>query len=263
MRLRLIPSAVISIGDDPGQGDRIGKILSDGADSGETKTTPSGRFRIVIGVLCLALLTCATGRHLGASEGGSAKEEHLHPAVFEPLRDDRLSSRSFQSSVYAIFQDSKGFLWIGTHIGLLKYDGYQIDQYSPNTQAETAISDINVSSIAEDRDGSLWIGSMDGGISRLDRTTDAFAHFRHDPDDDGSLSSDDVWCLYRSPSDDMWVGTWGGGLNRYDRKSGSFVRYRSDTGDPGSLSSDVVNAIFEDHITATIPTIHGPSAITT
>ena len=34
-----------------------------------------------------------------------------------------------ESSVYDIFQDSNGFIWITTDNGLDKYDGYSIKQY--------------------------------------------------------------------------------------------------------------------------------------
>src|SRR5688572_32480193 len=38
-----------------------------------------------------------------------------------------------QGYVYAIYQDKKGFMWIGTHGGLNRYDGYnfKVFQYSP------------------------------------------------------------------------------------------------------------------------------------
>jgi ligand-binding sensor domain-containing protein len=31
--------------------------------------------------------------------------------------------------VYAIYQDSKGYLWIGTHDGLNRYDGYEFKKF--------------------------------------------------------------------------------------------------------------------------------------
>lgn len=203
--------------------------------------------RLLIGLYCLTLLMGVAGNTLFASEARLSKERALSPPTFVPLRDDRLSRKSVNSSVYAIFQDIRGFLWFGTHIGLLVYDGYHIDQYSPNAQDKTAISDYNVSSIAEDRDGNLWIGTMDSGISLLDRSTDTFSHYRNEPENPFSLSSDDVWCIYRSSSGEMWIGTWGGGLNRYDYNSGEFIRYQANPSDHESLSSDIVNAIFEDH----------------
>jgi len=195
----------------------------------------------------LILLTLLWG---GAFSNPAAIASHApgHPTIrFIPLDDDRLTGRSYQSSVYAVFQDSSGFLWIGTHIGLLRYDGYRITQYYPNARDKTTISDYNVFSISEDPDGNIWTASIDGGISRFNRATERFSNFRHDPDDPDSLVSDDVWTVYTAPSGDMWIGTWGGGLNRYDFDSGKFIRYPVGGDASGGLSSPVVNAVLEDH----------------
>ncbi len=37
------------------------------------------------------------------------------------------------SSVYSIYQDSKGFMWFGTEDGLNKYDGQSITVYGEQT----------------------------------------------------------------------------------------------------------------------------------
>ena len=34
-----------------------------------------------------------------------------------------------QSTVYCTYQDSQGFIWVGTEDGLNKYDGYTFDIY--------------------------------------------------------------------------------------------------------------------------------------
>ena len=47
-------------------------------------------------------------------------------------------------------------------------------------------------SIYEDQGGSLWIGTFNGGLNRLDRETGTFTVYRHAPQDPTSLSSDDV-----------------------------------------------------------------------
>lgn len=196
----------------------------------------------MVGFLCLIVQTSITGGELSASEVGTSTDPDRPDLQFIPLQDDRINNKSYQSTVYAIFQDSEGFLWIGTHIGLLVYDGYQIKQYSPNAQDKTTISDFNILSITEDNAGDIWTGSMDGGIRRFDKATERFTRYKNDPGNPDSVSSDDVWKVYRTPSGEMWIGTWGGGLNRYDFDSGKFIRYRSNPDDPNSLSSDVVSS---------------------
>jgi len=45
-----------------------------------------------------------------------------------------------QSTVYAILQDNKGFMWFGTQDGLNRYDGYQFTIYRHNPTDSNSLS---------------------------------------------------------------------------------------------------------------------------
>jgi streptogramin lyase len=77
--------------------------------------------------------------------------------------------------------------------------------------------------VREDGAGNLWIGTMAGGLNRLDRRTGRFTHYRHRPGDPASLSSNQVTVLYPGADGGLWVGT-GNGLNYLDPRSGAFTR---------------------------------------
>ena len=97
-----------------------------------------------------------------------------------------------------------------------------------------------------DRAGTLWIGTWTGGLDRFDRDTESFTHFRHNPDDPDSLSSDSVFAILEDHAGTLWVGTRGGGLDRFDPKTQTFTHYRHDPANPQSLSNDNVFALLED-----------------
>ena len=62
--------------------------------------------------------------------------------------------------VRCIYQDSKGFIWIGTWEGLSKYDGYKFTNYTTaNGLAHDVINDI-----CETKDGKLYITCNDGSL---------------------------------------------------------------------------------------------------
>jgi signal transduction histidine kinase/ligand-binding sensor domain-containing protein len=63
----------------------------------------------------------------------------------------------------ALLCDSAGVLWIGTSDGLVKYHDGKQTLYT-STQG---LSDNHIQSLAEDRDGNLWIGSFGGGVCKL------------------------------------------------------------------------------------------------
>ncbi len=71
------------------------------------------------------------------------------------------------SKVYAVMQDSLGFLWIGTNEGLNKYDGYSFQQfrYQPDT---VSLSSNSIRCLAEGSNGTIWVGT-DHGLNKLDR----------------------------------------------------------------------------------------------
>lgn len=67
------------------------------------------------------------------------------------------------SVVYDIFQDSKGFIWIATDEGLLKYNGYDFKSYSHRDLHSKAGSNIK-----EDNLGRIWYQTFDGFLFFVD-----------------------------------------------------------------------------------------------
>ena len=104
-----------------------------------------------------------------------------------------------RGQVFTIYEDSAGTLWVGFWHGLYGYDratnemifSRQPDPDAPDDWGERSQSDSAVLAIYEDQRADLWIGTV-AGLARLDRKTEAFARYRHDPDDATSLSSDVV-----------------------------------------------------------------------
>jgi len=70
-----------------------------------------------------------------------------------------------QSVVNCIFQDSKGYIWIGTQNGLNRFNGETFDVYTYNPADSGSISYNWIYSITEDTDGNLWIGTK-GGLNQ-------------------------------------------------------------------------------------------------
>jgi ligand-binding sensor domain-containing protein/signal transduction histidine kinase len=70
-----------------------------------------------------------------------------------------------QSVVNCIFQDSKGYIWIGTQNGLNRFNGETFDIYTTNPADSASISNNWIYAIAEDNDGNLWVGTK-GGLNK-------------------------------------------------------------------------------------------------
>ena len=64
------------------------------------------------------------------------------------------------NSVCYVFQDSKGFIWMGTLNGLSRYDGNTFVTLLPEGDTQSgrlSLSSNHVRSISEDRNGFLWL----------------------------------------------------------------------------------------------------------
>jgi signal transduction histidine kinase/ligand-binding sensor domain-containing protein len=69
----------------------------------------------------------------------------------------RTQDGDFNGSPVVITQTTDGYLWIGTNIGLVRFDGVRFATWTP--PAGTRLPDSRIFSLLGARDGSLWIGT--------------------------------------------------------------------------------------------------------
>lgn len=62
------------------------------------------------------------------------------------------------NTVEVLFEDSRGYLWVGTDIGLAKYDGQTFKIF----KEEDGLANNLITAITEDRAGNIWVGSLLG-----------------------------------------------------------------------------------------------------
>lgn len=126
------------------------------------------------------------------------------------------------SSVYYIYQDSKGFMWFGTEDGLNKYDGQSITVYGATTDQYNILANKWIELVYEDKSGMIWLGSR-GGLTKYNPRSGVFTALRHDPDLLSSLSNDTVTTISADLRNEVWVGTFSG-LNKVDRYTNEVIR---------------------------------------
>ena len=145
------------------------------------------------------------------------------PAMFHPI-DDLLKISNSNEPIGCFYEDSRGNKWIGTHTALHRID-------ASGRESSIALLKFgvppDVMSIIEDRSGSIWIGTFNNGLFRLDPRSRRFKRFRHDPNNPSSLSNDDVGHLLIDLDGSLWAATWDG-LNRFDAGTEQFTVFRAD-----------------------------------
>ena len=185
---------------------------------------------------------------LAASQPGQTRPGRYRQSWLENMSFERLSLEEglSQSVVNAFWQDSQGFLWLGTQDGLNRYDGRNFAIYKYDPDDPRSLGSNFIQAILEDRDGALWICTLCGGLNHYDRATGRFTRYRARPDQPFSIPDNNVQAILIAPDGALWVGTNSGGLSRFDKDSRQFTSYQNDPDDPASLSNNNVSEIIAD-----------------
>jgi signal transduction histidine kinase/ligand-binding sensor domain-containing protein len=77
---------------------------------------------------------------------------------------DKYSTNDGLSNGYisSIYQDSRGFVWIGTSNGLNRFDGITFKTYYSDKKDSTTLPSSGINSIIEDSLGNIWIATFNG-----------------------------------------------------------------------------------------------------
>lgn len=84
---------------------------------------------------------------------------------------------------------------------------------------EDGLSQSTVRSLAQDRSGTVWVGTIDG-LNRLD--AHSIRVYRHEPGSRNSLPDNHVAALVVTAEGSLWLGTQGRGLARYQAETDDF-----------------------------------------
>lgn len=110
-------------------------------------------------------------------------------------------------------------IWFGTETGginLLNPRQLSIRSYRHDKENPSSLSYNPVNAIYEDVYGTLWVGTVEGGLNRKERNSEDFTHYTREH---GGLSHNSVSALTADTDNHLWIGTWGGGLNLLDLKA--------------------------------------------
>lgn len=124
-------------------------------------------------------------------------------------------------AIWSLWRDRTGVLWIGASTGgdLLKL---------PHQRFCPAVEADRVWDFAEDAEG-LWVASWDG-VNFYSHSGEV-QHYRHDPENTQTLSSNAVFALARDKERTLWIATHelpperAGGLNALNIATGAVTRY--------------------------------------
>ncbi|MEM6631385.1 MAG: two-component regulator propeller domain-containing protein [Bacteroidota bacterium] len=87
-----------------------------------------------------------------------------------------IQGETFSKEVNVLFEDSFGYLWIGTKSGLYRYDGNGVKAYQYDVFDDRSLANNGINSIVEDAYNNLWIGS-ESYLIVFDRNREEFRRY--------------------------------------------------------------------------------------
>jgi signal transduction histidine kinase/ligand-binding sensor domain-containing protein/CheY-like chemotaxis protein/HPt (histidine-containing phosphotransfer) domain-containing protein len=154
--------------------------------------------------------------------------------------------RDRQVTSFADAADNK--VWIGTIGGgltLFDADSGTATAVDALTGRSNSIGDARVMALHQDHAGTLWIGTMAGGVRKLGPHGELGA-IAVKPGEPHSLSAAGIMTIFETRTGQLWIGTHGGGVNILDPMTGLIRQLPYGSSTPGSVSSVNVTSVVED-----------------
>ncbi len=147
--------------------------------------------------------------------------------------------------VFSIQSDEQGILWLGSAIGLIRYDPVTKSHRAFPTGLSEGESGI------EPRVGFVHLGDEEiwvlthNTIARFDHNTEQFEHFRYNHEPLDNYRDASFPFLYPDHLGNFWIGARNG-LHYFEKNSGRLTTYVNDINNPQSLSFNHVVSILPD-----------------
>ena len=151
-------------------------------------------------------------------------------------------------------ESSEGTLWISSIHGTL----YRVNPLQGSIPFYP-IQSNGVTTVIEDNDRTLWVGTGRDGLMHIDQSGDLLKKYTRDLSDDRSISGNDVSSIATDSEGNIWVGTFNNGLNLLDKNKNQFKRFLNEKDNSNSLCNNTVLTIYDGGEDLWIGTFNGLS----
>lgn len=159
----------------------------------------------------------------------------LTKAMAQHVYSDERKQREFtvedglpDNLVRCLVTDNQGFLWIGTHGGLSRYDGNTFTNFYAEPEDTTALCGNIIVDLSKDDKGRIWISTEENGLCVLDPVRMQFSRYTIGNKGYGYLPGKNPSGMMQDRKGNVWVPLFGKGLARLNTSSNSFELVRID-----------------------------------
>ena len=138
------------------------------------------------------------------------------------------------NSVWTIYPDPDGGVWVGTYGGKLAYIPVSDNGSNWFKATPGGLSHSIVSCFEEDSKGNIWIGTEGGGINYWDRINNRFIYYTQE--NNSGVRSNMIKKLHYDDDGNLMISSFNGGMQIFDRKTNIFVDFAAGTEYPPFMS---------------------------
>jgi ligand-binding sensor domain-containing protein/signal transduction histidine kinase/DNA-binding response OmpR family regulator len=145
--------------------------------------------------------------------------------------------------INCILQDNKGWLWLGTGMGINRFDGIKFKKYEVILNKGVAKENLPIRVLYECKNGDIFVGLEDFGLARYNRNNDQFERFYLNKR--AILTEVSVKDMAEDNTGNLWVGTKNG-LYKIDFKKQMIDSFQHNA--QNSLADNYVRKlVFDDN----------------
>lgn len=138
-------------------------------------------------------------------------------------------------------------LWIGTQregLNAYNYAKNEFFCYQHNPKDPNSLITNDITDIASDSNGNLWIGTYWKGVDYYDKHNKTFSHFNSETVE--GLENNQVWTVLDDGNGLLYIGHVNSGLSIVSIKDRKAKNYKQETVKGKSLPSNSIHAIYQD-----------------
>lgn len=141
---------------------------------------------------------------------------------FRHFQIDGNNPNALANTVKALFSDKQHRLWIGTEDGIFVLPADRDWNRLQRFGTDVLPQNCRIYDFYQDNAGIIWIATFNG-LLRWDEANGELSIYRHQAENENSLTGNLVLSVYQDRSETLWIGT-ADGLSRLDLASGGFSR---------------------------------------
>lgn len=126
------------------------------------------------------------------------------------------------NSVWSVYPDPDGGIWIGTYGGKLAYMTFSDTDVNYFKATPGGLNHPIVSCFEEDKEGNLWIGTEGGGLNYWDRKADRFFYYTQE-NQTGITSNMIKQLRYDKKQNVLQISAFNGGMEQFDDRQRRFT----------------------------------------